>query len=61
MPNKPPPDPPAQATPKELQEYLEKMKKYAKQLEEETKKEKNKNAFRSSKKRKLPSNSNSKI
>ena len=39
MPIKPPPDPPAQATPKELQEYLEKMKKYAKQLEEETNKE----------------------
>ena len=39
MPIKPPPDPPAQPTPKELQEYLEKMKNYAKQVEEETNKE----------------------
>ena len=36
---KPPPDPSAQPTPKELQEYLERMKKYEKQLEEETNKE----------------------
>ena len=40
MPLKPPPDPPAQSTPKELQEYVEKMKKYAKQVEEEANKEK---------------------
>ena len=40
MPIKPPPDPPAQATPKELQEYVQKMKEYAKQVEEQTNKEK---------------------
>ena len=40
MPTKPPPEPPAQATPKELQEYVQKMKEYAKQVEEQTNKEK---------------------
>ena len=40
MPIKPPPDPPAQATPKELQEYVQKMKEYAKQVEEQTNKDK---------------------
>ena len=40
MPIKPSPDPPAQPTSKELQEYLEKIKNYAKQVEEETNKEK---------------------
>ena len=37
---KPPPDPPTQATPKELQEYVQKMKGYAKQVEEQTNKDK---------------------
>ena len=40
MPIKPPPDPPAQATPKELQEYVQKMKEYVKQVEEQINKEK---------------------
>ena len=42
MPVKPPPDPPAQATAKELQEYIENMKECGKQLEEEAKKERTK-------------------